>query len=256
MFLDGLIVTKPVVVSSFKNTIVAAGLFPRLLPRGEHGEIAHGLPAITTAATRLRGYGRIEAISREALLNDDIGLIGGVIESLAYAAASCESDIAYSALLDNPTMGDGFALFSTQHKNLAPAAGLTTASLAAATTLLAAQTAPTGEALHLLPAFVLCGPALAADARALLTAQTPPSGGETAAVPQLVVDARIADARWYLATDPSTWPTVAVAHLTDQATPLVDTRDGWDIEGREVRARLDVAAVAADFRGLVLTPAV
>jgi hypothetical protein len=221
MFLDGLIVTKPVVVSSFKNTIVAAGLFPRLLPRGEHGEIAHGLPAITTAATRLRGYGRIEAISREALLNDDIGLIGGVIESLAYAAASCESDIAYSALLDNPTMGDGFALFSTQHKNLAPAAGLTTASLA--------------------------------DARALLTAQTPPSGGETAAVPQLVVDARIADARWYLATDPSTWPTVAVAHLTDQATPLVDTRDGWDIEGREVRARLDVAA---DFRGLVLTPAV
>jgi len=102
---------------------------------------------------------------------------------------------------------------------------------------------------------VLCGPALAADARTVLAAQTPPSGGETAAVPQLVVDARIKDARWYLACDPDAWPTVAVAHLTDQATPLVDTRDGWDIEGREVRARLDVAAVAADYRGLVLTPA-
>jgi len=101
---------------------------------------------------------------------------------------------------------------------------------------------------------VLCGPALAADARTVLAAQTPPSGGETAAVPQLVVDARIKDARWYLACDPDAWPTVAVAHLTDQATPLVDTRDGWDIEGREVRARLDVAAVAADYRGLVLTP--
>jgi phage major head subunit gpT-like protein len=247
--------TKAVTVSNFKDTIVASGSFPRLLPHGEHGEIVRGLPAITTAATRLREFARIVAISREALLNDDVGLIGGVIESLANAAASCESDVAYGALLDNPVGQDGFALFATQHKNIAPAAGLTAASLTAATTLLAAQTAPTGEALHLLPAFVLCGPALAADARTVLAAQTPPSGGETAAVPRLVVDARITDARWYLATDPGAWPTVAVVHLADQAEPLVDTRDGWDVEGREVRARLDVAAVACDFRGLVLTPA-
>jgi hypothetical protein len=247
--------TKPVVVSSFKTTVVASAHFPQLRLVDEHGEIPRGTPPTTTAALRLQEFARIVAISHEALLNDDVGLIGGVIESLASAAASCESDVAYDALLSNPVLADGFALFSTQHKNLAPAAGLTAASLTAATTLLAQQTAPTGEALNLLPAFVLCGPALAADARAVLAAQTPPSGAETAAVPQLVVDARIRDSRWFLACNPETWPTVIVAHLSDQPTPRVDTRDGWDVEGREVRALLDVAAVAADFRGLVLTPA-
>jgi phage major head subunit gpT-like protein len=247
--------TKPVTVSSFKDTIVASGSFPRLLPNGEHGEIVRGLPAMTTAATQLREFARIVVLTREALLNDDVGLIGGVLESLANAAASCESDVAYAALLDNPILADGYALFSTQHKNLAAAAGLDSASLTAATTLLAAQTAPSGEPLNLLPAYVLVGPALAADARAVLAAQTPPSGAEHAAVPQLVVDARIRDAAWYLVADPDLWPTVAVAHLPGQAEPLVDTRDGWDIEGRQVRARLDVAAVAADYRGLVLTPA-
>jgi hypothetical protein len=216
--------TKAVTVSSFKQTIVASAHFPQLRLVDEHGEIVRGTPPTTTAALRLREFARIVAISHEALLNDDVGLIGGMIESLAGAAAACESDVAYAALLDNPVLGDGFALFSTQHKNLAAPAGLTTASLTAATTLLAAQTAPTGEALNLLPAFVLCGPALAADARAVLAAQTPPLGGETAAVPQLVVDARIRDARWYLACDPAQWPTVVVAHRTDQPEPLVDTR--------------------------------
>jgi ribosomal protein L37AE/L43A len=247
--------TRPVVVSSFKQTIVAAAHFPQLRLVDEQGEISRGTPPMTTAALRLREFARIVALSHEALLNDDVGLIGGMIESLAGAAAACESDVAYAALLDNPTTADGFPLFSSQHGNVAAAAGITTASLTAATLLLGAQRAPTGEALNLLPSFVLCGPALAADARTVLAAQTPPSGAETAAVPQLVVDARIRDARWYLACDPGAWPTVVVAHLTDQPTPLVDTRNGWDIEGREVRARLDVAAVAADYRGLVLTPA-
>src|SRR5262249_58099197 len=93
---------------------------------------ARHAPRAAAARRRRRGPGII-AISREALLNDDIGLIGGVIDSLANAAASCESDIAYSALFDNPTMGDGFALFSTQRQKLPPAARLTAASPSAAT---------------------------------------------------------------------------------------------------------------------------
>src|SRR5262249_62047575 len=80
---------------------------------------ARHAPRAAAARRRRRGPGII-AISREALLNDDIGLIGGGVDSLADAAASCGADIAYSALFGNPTMGGGLPVFPTPHKNRAP----------------------------------------------------------------------------------------------------------------------------------------
>jgi hypothetical protein len=69
--------------------------------------------------------------------------------------------------------------------------------------------------------------------------------GETAAVPQVVVEARITDARWYLTCDPGVWPTVAVAHLTEQPTPLVADRLLVTIEAPWTRRRL-LAPLAPD----------
>src|SRR5205823_1916514 len=70
-------------------------------------------------AYRLKKYGAIVGVSWELLINDDLGAFNKTAKNFANAAAQTQSDLMYEVLTGNPLMGDGFALFSTQHKNLA-----------------------------------------------------------------------------------------------------------------------------------------
>jgi hypothetical protein len=149
-------------------------------------------------------------------------------------------------------LADGFALFSTQHAHLLPASALTAEALNAATAALAAQTAPTGDPLHQAARFLVVGPTIGAEARSLVVPNTPPTGAVEAGALTVLVEPRITDARWYVmaATGP-----IAHAYLRGVDGPALDSRDGWDVDGREYRAREDFGAVVTDYRTAVLTPA-
>jgi hypothetical protein len=60
--------------------------------------------------------------------------------------------------------------------------------------------------------------------------------------------------RWYLAASPLAIDTVEYATLAGSDGPELDARDGFDIDGVELRAREDFAAAVVDWRGLVLNP--
>jgi len=58
------------------------------------------------------------ALTREAMVNDDLGLFERIPTFFGNAAAAMESDVVYDILVGNPVLPDGNALFSTAHGNL------------------------------------------------------------------------------------------------------------------------------------------
>jgi hypothetical protein len=64
--------------------------------------------------------------------------------------------------------------------------------------------------------------------------------------------------RWYLAASPNAIDTLEYAYLegAEPGGPTLEARDGFNIDGIEFKVPEDFAAVAIDWRGLVLNPGV
>jgi len=243
--------TREFEVPDFRTAVVVTPSFPVLLPVPEHSEYTRHGALGPNAALRLVTYGRQVTFTRQAVLADDMVTFGQLQQALGVAAAACESDAVYDLLVSNPTMPDGQPLFSAAHGNLMPATDLTAASLAAASTALASQTA-NGAALHLPMRYLVVGTLLGAQARQLVTtmtpANTPPHTGLV-----VVEDGRIPGKDWYLMTDQ--WPTIATAHLAATGGPELLAQDGWSIDGRLYKARDEFGCTVMDWRSMVYTPA-
>ena len=55
---------------------------------------------------------------------------------------------------------------------------------------------------------------------------------------------------WFLSCDPSQMDTIEYCYLEGQQGIFIETRQGFDVDGVEIKARLDFAAAAIDYRGL------
>jgi hypothetical protein len=55
---------------------------------------------------------------------------------------------------------------------------------------------------------------------------------------------------WYLAADPAQIDTIEYAYLEGQEGVYLESRLGFDVDGLELKARLDFAAKAIDLRGV------
>jgi hypothetical protein len=239
---------------------IAIGTAPKFVPVPEHAEYQRGTLGAHVETNQLKTWGRILAVTRQALVNDDLSAFTRLATQFGYAAAAMEGDVVYGILTGNPTMSDGNALFSSAHANLAPPAGIDLAAMTAARQLMAAQKSAEGTLLGLTPMFLLCGPLLETTAlqfTSSLIVPTAPSG----VIPQyfktltVVVDPRITDAAWYLAASPSQIDTIEYAYLegAPEGGPTLDSQVSWDIDGIEYKAREDFGAAAIDWRGLVKT---
>ena len=67
-----------------------------------------------------------------------------------------------------------------------------------------------------------------------------------------VVDTpRLSGNRRYLFADPAVNPVFLVSFLEGQQEPVLETQDGWRIDGVEMKARLDFGVNVVDYRGAV-----
>ena len=55
---------------------------------------------------------------------------------------------------------------------------------------------------------------------------------------------------WYLAASPNQIDTIEYAYLEGQQGAYIETRNGFDVDGVEIKCRLDFGAKAIDWRGL------
>ena len=238
--------------------IVGLGDAPALLLVPENGEFKRGAISDSGLQYRLQTYGRIIAITRQAIVNDDQSLFNRIPTMFGRKAADLESDLVWGLLLSNPTMSDGFALFSAQHNNLAGAGtAITIAAVAAGEQAMLQQTSNEGGYLTIRPEFLIVGPAKKVEAQQFLTAVAAQTTAAVNPYPgnlQLIVEPRITGNQWFLSASPDAFDTLVLAHLLGQEELFTDTRVGFDVDGVENKARLDVGAAVIDYRGLYRNP--
>jgi len=224
----------------------------------EGGEYKHGQMDEAREQYALGTYGALFAISRQAIINDDMGVFTDLPMDMGEASAALVGDVAYAVLTANAAMGDGTALFDTSvHKNLASSGGaISVSTVGAGEAAMLKQTTANGKRkLNIRPAFWLGPVALKALADQFFaslkegTQAKPELVNPYAGVIKPIVDARLDDAsatNWYLAGPKGKF--VKVFFLNGQEAPRVETKQGWTIDGVEFKVSVDVAGKAVDWR--------
>ncbi|WP_135451141.1 prohead protease/major capsid protein fusion protein [Tabrizicola caldifontis] len=256
---------RQVLATDFKSMHrVQLGEAPQLLEVGESGEFKRGTLGESKESYKVKTYGRVVAITRQTLINDDLDAFTRIPAMYGNSIAQLESDVVWGIITANPAMADGNALFHTTHKNLAgTGAALDVASVGAARAAMALQTGLDRKTvLNIRPAFLIVPAALELKAEQLVAQNLVPADSAKV-VPQSIrtlspiseprLDAASATA-WYLAASPNQIDTIEYAYLEGQQGAYIETRNGFDVDGVEIKCRLDFGAKAIDWRGLYKNP--
>jgi hypothetical protein len=237
---------------------IMLGEAPTLEKLDEHGEIRAGTMAEAQEAYKVETFARKIGVTRQVLVNDDLGAFADLARRLGQAAAETEAGVLVSLLEgaagNGPTMSDGKALFHTDHGNKAASGGaIADDTLSAARLAMRSQTGLSGQRISATPKFLLVPPAqetvaekwLASIAAAKATDVNPFSGSLS-----MVVEPRLSSAtRWYVSADPAEIDGLEYAYLAGGEGPQIETKAGWDVDGVEIRVILDFGAGFIDWRG-------
>ena len=243
---------------------VQLGEAPQLLEVGESGEFKRGTLGESKESYKVKTYGRVVAITRQTLINDDLDAFTRIPAMYGNSIAQLESDVVWGVITANPAMADGNALFHTAHKNLAgTGAALAVEAVGAARAAMAKQTGLDKKTvLNVRPAFLIVPASLELKAEQMVAQNLVPAATSNV-VPQSIrtlapiseprLDA-VSETAWYLAASPNQIDTIEYAYLEGQQGAYIETRNGFDVDGVEIKCRLDFGAKAIDWRGLYKNP--
>ncbi|WP_316190545.1 prohead protease/major capsid protein fusion protein [Bradyrhizobium sp. SZCCHNS2096] len=238
---------------------------PRLAEVKEGGEVKRGPRAESAESFKVKTYARIVSLTRQAIINDDLGAFADSAAAFGRAAAQTEADLIASLLTansgDGANLADNIPLYatSTNRLNKASSGGaLSVTTLGAARQALRNMTDIDGKTfINVAPKFLVVGSALETQAEQLLhdiSAVQVDNVNPFAGKLTLAVEPRLTGNAWRLFADPAQVPTVQVAYLNGHDGPLTETQLGWDVLGVEVRCILDFGCGVNDFRGTYLNP--
>lgn len=246
-------------LSDFKKVnrlqLSAAGKFEKVL---ESGEFKRGKLSEDAQSYKLDSYGEIIAITRQTLINDDLDALSRIPAMMGAQAANMESDVVYALLLNNVKLSDGKALFHADHKNLGTAGALAEGTLNEMRKLLRMQTAGgSAQVLNLLGKYLLVPAALELQAEKLLSSVLSTKTADVnvfANKLELLVEPRldaVSETAYYQLCAPTVIDTFEYAYLTGDEGVYIESRAGFEVDGIELKARLDFGAGVIDHRGLV-----
>lgn len=248
--------------ADFKNiNAVQLGESPSLQKVNEKGEFTHGSIAEGKETYKLATYGRIVSITRQVIINDDLSAFTRIPAGFGVAAATLESDTVWGIITSNPNMGDGVALFHTTHTNL-NTGGTTALALTGLGGGMAAMAKQKGldgtTVLNIQPRYLAVPVALQLTAFQLVAANLAPAQSANVVPEYIRALTPIAEPRldasstaaWYLFASPDQIDTIEYAYLEGQDGVYIETRQGFDVDGVEIKARLDFGAKAIDWRGM------
>jgi phage major head subunit gpT-like protein len=253
-------------VSDFKtHTTARVGELGDLDEIPEGGEYKDHKPIEQSEQYKIATYGKIYPITRQAIINDDIGALTDIPRQHGEACARKIGDIAYAVLLANAAMGDGKALFHASHNNLLAAAALGVDSMAAAIAAMKLQKDIGGKRrLNISPKFQLAPVSLEGKHTAFFSSQYFVDGDVTATRENpyykstgiiRVFEARLDDdseTAWYMLG--AKGKTVKLFFLNGVKKPYMETRQGFNVDGAEYKVRIDCGAKAMDWRAVQKNP--
>lgn len=237
-------------------TSVNLGEAPELLKVNQSGEFKHGTMAEAKETYSLDTFGRIFGMTRQALINDDLGAFTDMNMRLGKAAAEFEGSFLLNKILSNPVMDDSKTLFHATHNNLGTAGALSETTLSEARKMMRKQTGLDGKTpVDAQASFLMVPAALETVAEKLLAIISPASSADAnpfAGKLQLLVDPRMdadSEIAWYLFSDPALLAVLEYAYLESEEGPQIETRNGFDVDGIEFKIRFDIGAGILDHRG-------
>lgn len=244
------------------------GSMSRLDQVGENGELKNKkINDATSESITAKTFGNIINISRNMIINDDLGYFGRLTGDLGRASArSIEIDV-YALLALNtgtgPTMADGVVLFHADHANVVTGALPTVASFDSYKVAMKKQKDHNNnDVLDIRPSILVLGVGNGAAADVVNDSMYDPDTANklqrkntSYKTFETIIDtARISNNKQYAFADPSILPVLEVAFLNGVQTPYLEQEQSFEQLGLQWRVYTDYAVGAIDWKGAVYNP--
>jgi len=248
-------------LSNFQpHNLIRSGDFPSLVELNEHGEITRGSIGESAEIARLKSHGRTFGISRQAIINDNLGAFTNMAAQAGRAVAAYENSVAWAVLMANPTLATtNAAVFSTTHNNLtASGTAISASSLGVGRKTLRNMKSIDGTILNVVPAVLAVPSEKETLAEQVLSPLVLPASsdeltpiGLRAPALRLVVEPLL-DANsltaWYLFGNPARGSNFVAGRLAGAEAPRLRTNYPSNVDGVEFQVLIDFYAAAVDFR--------
>ncbi|HUW30111.1 MAG TPA: Mu-like prophage major head subunit gpT family protein, partial [Planctomycetota bacterium] len=210
---------------------------------GPDGELKHAVIKDQGYAVKVDTYGRLIGLTRQDVINDDLGAFTDLPRQIGRAAALKVEDVFFTLVLANT--GSFFASGNTNYDSGASSV-IGVAGLNRAVALFRKQTDEDGHPIMISPKFLVVPPELEATARQLyasinlIAVGVPTTAEKTAAAanphsgkyaplvsPYLSNTAYTGNSAtaWYLFGDPNDLAAFALSYLNGQDTPVIEQAD-------------------------------
>ncbi len=209
-------------------------------------------------------YSERWGFTREAFINDDLGVLNRVPAAYVIAAKRGINKLVYKMLASNPLIFDGETLFSAAHKNLGTPGAIGTTTMSEARKLMRTQKGIRNEAiLNIAPKYLIVPAEQETAASQYLASVADPEAKHSGVTNvfrnsmDIIVDAELdqySEYAWYLAADPNIADTIEVTYLRGQEEPTLETDIPFDRLGLDFRIYFDYGVTVLDSRGLVMNP--
>ena len=249
------------VVSDFKEVKeIQLGNFTTLPVVPEGAEIKYGTMGELQEVWAVLSYGERFGITRQAMINDDMGAFGTIPVRMSSMVNRTMLDVFWALFTANANLSDGTALFHADHGNYTAAGSggaPSVTQIGNGRLLFNTQTDINGNPLALSPTHIMYPAALQTTVDLLRGPVAPTETGNVVPgyinglipiwEPRLDNDSKV---KWYMAS--KMWESVVYGFLAGQEAPRFTSREDWDRQGMEFKLEHDFGAGITGSRGLYL----
>lgn len=207
--------------------------------------------------TQLDTYGASFAITRKALINDDLGAFTDIMALFGESSKRMINKMCYDLLTGKDTKINNVALFDKSKHNNLGTGELNIDSLSKAQTSMSKQKDISRKAfINIQPGFLIVPTELRVPATQLIGSNVDPTKYNNTMNPffnalTVISDPYITNTKeWYLAAARGRYQSIKVSYLNGVQTPIIERADDFDSLGVKYRVYLDVGVDLVDYRGL------
>jgi ATP-dependent protease ClpP protease subunit len=240
------------------------GNWPMLEAVAESGEIKYGSVSDKKETVALIAYAKAFSITRQMLVNDDLGGIERMLASRGQSVAAFEDQTFFAMLLSGAN-SDGPTLLETTRQVFNTTDGtkagtpsvINPANIALGYAAMSARKSLAAKAADQMfikaePRFLLTGPAKQFEAAQLLAPiQAAQASDVNPYVGKLqpIMAPHITGNAWYLFAEPTATPCFMYGFLSGEAGPRMRMDEPFGMQGIRYSVELDFGCGATDFRG-------
>lgn len=243
---------------NFKETdLVMVDDAPDLMAVSEDGEYKQAIIKGSGEKIQLATFGREVAITRQAIINDEISLLSKLPRKFMQSGYRLSDKLMFNAILAGK-MGDGKSVFQAGGANkwgnltTGIAKGDYEALIMALHKSFATATTSEGDALDLRGEFLLASPDHASMLEAVVNTASKPDEWNAAykKFNKVIETARMNTVNGAIGLTSKDFDSVIMGFLDGQMDPWLETGDGFTSDGAKFRITYDITSKVIDRRGI------